>query len=174
MGQRWKMSSLPQKNFLSISTLLSPPWLQTMVHLFLSLQQHYQFYEKISQSNTLLIWISSSFQMPGFGTILEKIQNIRISRWNQLPPWLVCLYCKWLAFSPHLLASMYFANESLCCIALVELQLKEKVLSPPFIIGSFPIGGPTSPLKPLWFLPIWWKLWGAVGQTIFVTEGGFD
>lgn len=57
----------------------------------------------------------------------EEPKHIQICRWNELPPWLFCLYCKWLAFSPHLLANMYSANKVFVLLLLVELQLGERI-----------------------------------------------
>lgn len=60
----------------------------------------------------------------------EDPKLTEICRWNELPAWLVCLYCKRLAFSPHLLASTYSDNKVFVLLLLVEIQLREKVLPP--------------------------------------------
>lgn len=104
----------------------SPPWLQKTVPSFL----------------TLVLWKDKPVQCAFYlsfkfipdaricDCLGEDPKYIQICRWNELPPWLVCLYCKWLAFSPHLLASMYSANKGFVLRFLVELQLREKVLPP--------------------------------------------
>lgn len=107
----------------------SHSWLQKMVPSFTNLQQqHYRCCER--QASPTCFYLSFRFIPDAriWACLGEDPKHIQICRWNELPPQLFCLYCKWLAFSPHLLASMYSANKVFVLLLLVELQLGERVL----------------------------------------------
>lgn len=103
----------------------------------------------------------------------EDPKHIQICRWNELPHWLFCLYCKLLAFSPHLLASTYSANKVFVLLLLVEIQLGEWVL-PCHPHCWFSNQHSSFSFKTAGFCPYGRSYEVLLGRVHIVPEGGFD
>lgn len=128
------MSSFFQK-FLSISTPISPMTAENCTLIFKSVAALLVLWKDKPVQHAFYLSFKFIPDARICDCLGEDPKHIQICSWNELPPWLVCLYCKWLAFSPHLLASMYSANKVFVLLLLVELQLRESSPSPSSLLA---------------------------------------